>query len=155
MSQIWRYIELSLPLSLLSDAFHYANFVSESIMWHTKENRNSFNNRLTKADFIPHSELLCWQWRRSARSICLCCTRLLFSEDTASLFSFRLPIKRITFVTLPNAEFGQISLTVITYYFRDVRSVSLRIQTTIYFYYQFPVPDSSLRCLNQDAVPNT
>jgi hypothetical protein len=85
----------------------------------------------------------------------LCCARLLFSKDTAFLFSSRLPIKRVTFITLPNVEFGQIPLTAITYYFRDVRSVSLNIQTTIYFYYQFPVPDSSLRCLNQDAVPKT
>jgi len=56
---------------------------------------------------------------------------------------------------MPNVEFGQILLTAITYYFRDVRSVSLKIQTTIYFYYQFPVPDSSSRCLNQDAFPKT
>lgn len=85
----------------------------------------------------------------------MCCARLLFSEDTASLFSSRLPITRVTFITLPKVAFGHISLTAITYYFRDVRSVSLKIQTTIYFYYQFPVPESSLRCLNQDAVPNT
>jgi hypothetical protein len=59
------------------------------------------------------------------------------------------------FITPPNVALGQISLMAITYYFRDVQNVNLKIQITIYFYYQFPVPDSSLRCLNQHAVPNT
>jgi hypothetical protein len=85
----------------------------------------------------------------------LCCARLLFSEDTALLFPSRLPIKRVTLITLANVAFGQISLMEITYYFRDVRYVSLKIQTTIYFYYHFPVFESSLICLNQYAVPQT
>jgi hypothetical protein len=79
----------------------------------------------------------------------LCCfARLLFCEDRTPLFLSRLDTKPVTFLTLFNVSFGHVSLVAIGFYLRDVWTVNMKTQTMNYFYYQFPVPDSSLRCLN-------